>query len=91
VNHPNPPPPRLQQAIAEILAQLAAEAEEFGVVLCMDPDFAGRYLQQLQHIDRIAQSLRELTEILSASDPHAAVNAVRLGALRNVLEKALVA
>lgn len=91
MSHPSPPPPRLQQAIAEILAQLAAEAEEFGVVLCMDPDFAGRYLQQLQHIDRIAQSLRELAEILSASDPKAAVDVVRLGALRALLEKALAA
>jgi hypothetical protein len=88
VNHPGPPSPRLQQAIAGILAQLALEAEEFGVVLCMDPDFAGRYLQQLQHIDRIAQSLRELAEILSASDPQAAVNAVRLGALRSELVRA---
>ena len=91
MSHPCPPPPRLQQAIAGILAQLAAEAEEFGVVLCMDPDFAGRYLQQLQHIDRIAQSLRELAAILSASDPRAAVDVVRLGALRAVLEKALAA
>jgi hypothetical protein len=90
VNRPSPPSPRLQQAIAETLAQLAGEAEEFGVVLCMDTDFAGRYLEQLQHIDRIAQSLRELADILAASDPLAAVSAVRLGALRNDLEKALV-
>lgn len=89
MNHPSPPAPRLQQAISGLLAQLAAEAEEFGVVLCMDPDFAGRYLEQLQHIDRIAQSLRELADILSASDPQAAVEVVRLGALRNVLETAL--
>lgn len=91
MNQPSPPPPRLQQAIAAILAQLSVEAEEFGVVLCMDPEFAGRYLEQLQHIDRIAQTLRELAEILSASDPQAAVNAVRLGALRAVLERALAA
>jgi hypothetical protein len=90
VNHPGPPSPRLQQAIAGTLAQLAGEAEEFGVVLCMDHDFAGRYLEQLQHIDRIAQSLRELADILAASDPREAVSAVRLGALRNDLEKALV-
>jgi hypothetical protein len=77
--------------MAGILAQLAMEAEEFGVVLCMDPDFAGRYLQQLQNIDRIAQSLRELAGILSASNPQAAIEAVRLGALRAVLEKALAA
>ena len=91
MNPPSPPPLRLQQAIAAILTQLAAEAEEFGVVLCMDPDFAGRYLQQLQHIDRIAQSLRELGEILSSSDPQAAVKAVRLGALRSELERAVAA
>lgn len=89
MSHPSPPTPRLQHAIAGLLARLAAEAEEFGVVLCMDPDFAGRYLEQLQHIDRIAQSLRELAEILSASDPQAAVEVVRLGALRDVLETAL--
>jgi hypothetical protein len=91
VTHHSAPSTQLQQAIAGTLAQLAEEAEEFGVVLCMDPDFAGRYLEQLQHIDRIAQSLRELATILSAGDPQAAVDAVRLGALRSVLEKALAA
>jgi hypothetical protein len=91
VNHPCPPSPRLQQAIAGTLAQLAVEAEDFGVVLCMDPEFAARHLEQLQNIDRIAQSLRELAGILAASDPQAALSAVRLGGLRADLEKALAA
>lgn len=88
MNPPCPPSPRLQQAIAGTLAQLAVEAEDFGVVLCMDPDFAARHLEQLQNIDRIAQSLRELAGILSASDPQAALSDVRLGGLRSQLERA---
>ena len=88
MNHPGPPSPRLQQAIAATLSQLAVEAEDFGVVLCMDPDFAGRHLEQLQNIDRIAQSLRELAGILTASDPQAALSDVRLGGLRHELERA---
>jgi hypothetical protein len=91
VNHSAPPSLRLQMAIAGTLNQLAADAEGFGVVLCMDPDIAGRHLEQLQNIDRLAQSLRELAGILNAADPQAAVESVRLGALRSDLERACAA
>ena len=84
---PEAPPARLQQAIAAMLADLAADAEGFGVVLCTDPAIAARYLEQLQQIDRHAQSLRELAAILNAPVPEAAIAAVRLGSLRSELER----
>lgn len=78
--------PALLAGIAARLAALAEEAEEFGLVLCSDGDVAGRYLVQLQQIDRLAQSLREVGMVLSAADPAAAVAAIRLGELRHALE-----
>ncbi|HEY6964043.1 MAG TPA: hypothetical protein VI407_02410 [Erythrobacter sp.] len=74
--------------IAKRLATFAEDAEAFGIVLCSDADVAARYLVQLQQIDRLAQSLREMANVLGASDPDAAVAAIRLGELRHTLEQA---
>ena len=80
-----PHSPALLAAIAALLAALAQGSEDFGIVLCSDPGVAGRYLVQLQQIDRLAQSLREIAEVLCAEDPAAAVAAIRLGELRETL------
>lgn len=82
-----PHSPALLGTIAERLATLAEDAEAFGIVLCSDGDVAARYLVQLQQIDCLAQSLRELAGVLSATDPEAAVSAIRLGELRLALEE----
>jgi hypothetical protein len=78
----------LLAGIADQLAALARESEEFGLVLCSDAAVAGRYLVQLQQIDRMAQSLREIAMVLVAADPDAAVAQIRLGDLRKLLESA---
>jgi ABC-type transporter Mla subunit MlaD len=80
------PSPALLAGIAAQLAQLAEGSEQFGLVLCSDSDVAQRYLVQLQQIDRLAQSLREVAAVLTAPDPQAAVAAIRLGDLRAALE-----
>jgi hypothetical protein len=80
--------PALLGGIAAHLATFAEDAETFGIVLCSDGDVASRYLVQLQQIDRLAQSLREMANVLSAADPDAAVAAIRLGDLRLALEQA---
>jgi demethoxyubiquinone hydroxylase (CLK1/Coq7/Cat5 family) len=82
------PPSGLQQAIGVVLGRLAQDAEGFGVVLCVDPEISTRYLEQLQQIDRHAQSLRELAAIMRSSEPERAFDAVRLGDLRTELERA---
>lgn len=81
----------LLQALAQTLGDLAIETEGFGVVLCSDADIAARHLDQLQKIDRIAQSLREVQRILETTNPEAAVDDVRLGELRSYLEQARAA
>lgn len=90
--HPLPaaPPhsPALLARIGAQLAHLAADSEDFGLILCSDPDIAGRYLVQLQQIDRLAQSLREIAMVLASPDPDAAVADIRLGELRLALEQA---
>ena len=82
-----PHSPALLTGIAARLAALAEEAEQFGLVLCSDAEVAGRYLVQLQQIDRLSQSLREVATVLTASDPAAAVSGIRLGELRHALEQ----
>jgi ABC-type transporter Mla subunit MlaD len=76
---------QLLSGIAEQLSELATESEQFGLVLCSDAAVAGRYLVQLQQIDRLAQSLRELANVLAAPSPDAAVAGIRLGDLRLAL------
>ncbi len=77
----------LLDAISARLGRFAEDAETFGIVLCSDPAVAGQHLVQLQQIDRLAQSLREMADVLAARDPAAAVAAIRLGDLRNALER----
>ena len=98
MNHPLPAPaqsltgaahsPALLGAIAGQLATHAEDAEAFGIVLCSDYEVATRYLVQLQQIDRLAQCLREMANVLAAEDPDAAVAAIRLGDLGAALEQA---
>jgi hypothetical protein len=83
-----PHSPALLAEIAARLGTFAEDAEAFGIVLCSDYDVATRYLVQLQQIDRLAQSLREMANVLAAEDPDAAVAAIRLGELRETLEQA---
>jgi hypothetical protein len=84
-----PHSPALLAGIAARLTDLAIEAEQFGLVLCSDAAVTGRYLVQLQQIDRLSQSLREVARVLAAHDPEAAVAAICLGHLRADLEQAL--
>ena len=84
-----PHPAALLDAISARLGRFSEDAEAFGIVLCSDPAVAGQYLVQLQQIDRLAQSLREMADVLAARDPAAAVAAIRLGDLRNALERVL--
>lgn len=80
--------PALLGAIAGQLSTYAENAEAFGIVLCSDYEVATRYLVQLQQIDRVAQCLREMANVLAADHPDAAVAAIRLGDLRAALETA---
>lgn len=82
-----PHSPALLAEIAAQLATLAEESEQFGTVLCRDAAVAGNYLVQLQQIDRLAQSLREMACVLAAPDPAVAVAGIRLGELRMALDQ----
>lgn len=82
-----PHSPALLTGIGDRLTMLSEEAEQFGLLLCSDAEVAGRYLVQLQQIDRLAQSLREVAIVLQSSDPSSAVANIRLGELRLALEQ----
>jgi len=80
--------PGIYPAIAASLGALARDTEGMGIALCSDPEVAARHMEQLQAIDRISQSLREVSRVLAASDPEAAIGDICLGDLRETLEKA---
>ncbi|MEO0871235.1 MAG: hypothetical protein AAFY19_04635 [Pseudomonadota bacterium] len=67
---------------ANALSGLSREVEGLGAALCEDPALAERYLDQLQGVDRIAQSLDQLAHVLRAPVPEAAIDDVRVGDLQ---------
>lgn len=78
----------LMDAAASALDTLSHEVEGMGVELCADPDIALRHLDQLQGIDRVAQSLAQLAQVLRAPRPEAAIDEVRMGDLQARLREA---
>lgn len=81
-------PRGLLDAAAGALDALSHEVEGMGVELCADPDIALRHLDQLQAIDRVAQSLAQLALVLRAPRPEAAIDNVRMGDLQARLREA---
>lgn len=78
----------LMDSAANALEALSCEVEAMGVELCADPDIALRHLDQLQGIDRVAQSLAQLALVLRAPQPEAAIDEVRMGDLQAHLRMA---
>ncbi|MEM9310682.1 MAG: hypothetical protein AAGA34_04480 [Pseudomonadota bacterium] len=78
----------LMEGTADALEDLSHEVEGLGAALCADPDIAARYLDQLQGVDRIAQSLEQLAHVLRAPQPDEAVDTVRLTHLQDQLRVA---
>ena len=78
---------RLLGGVAEILEELAGEVECLGETLCADPDVIARHFGQLQGIDLIAQTARQLSMLVGSSNPATALGDVRLEALRRRLHE----
>ncbi|MEO0464733.1 MAG: hypothetical protein AAF127_16520 [Pseudomonadota bacterium] len=82
-------PETLRAAIAQQLEEVATEAEELGTVLALDEAVITGHIEQLQRIDRMAQSVRGLASVIAAKEPEAAVHQVTLSALKDALSAAL--
>lgn len=80
-----PHSPGLLSAIGLILRESAVEAENLGTKLCEDPDFLAKNIEQLQGVDRLSQVLTGLGELLESAEPEAAIEAIRLGEIRDRL------
>jgi len=77
--------PALLKAIADKLSDMAASAEDLGVALTSDPQIVSEHHVQLQKIDVFCQTLAQLSDILVAEAPEAAVDQVCLHRLRSEL------
>jgi len=75
-------------AVADVLHDLADEVEHLGHALCEDGAMAERHFAELQQIDRFAQHLAQLAQVIGAPDPAGAVGHVTLGDLHDRLAAA---
>ncbi len=71
--------------MASILDELADDAEHLGASLCSDPQITANHMVKLQSIDLLAQTLRQLSEVLAADTPISAADNIRLDDLRSRL------
>ena len=77
----------LANGAGDALEALSRDVEDLGAALCADPSIAERFLDQLQGIDRIAQTLAQLATVLRAPVPEEASNEVRVGDLQTRLRQ----
>lgn len=68
--------------VADVLTELAAEIEELGTTLCLDPAIIAHHVGTLQSIDLIAQKQRWLATLLHADCPLSAVDTIGVEALK---------
>ena len=80
--------PGLFHAAANRLRAMALQAEDLGAELCSDPDVVTRHLTALQTIDRLAQNISQIAEVISADDPVSAIDHVQLAELKELLRQA---
>ncbi|MEM6585248.1 MAG: hypothetical protein AAF692_05795 [Pseudomonadota bacterium] len=78
----------LVNGAADALESLSHDVEGLGAALCTEPAIAEQFLDQLQGIDRIAQSLEQLAKVLRAPVPEDAIDDVRVGDLQDQLRMA---
>ena len=78
----------LVNGAADALEALSHDVEGLGAALCEDPGVAERFLDQLQGVDRIAQSLEQLAHVLRSPVPEDAIQHVRVGDLQTHLRLA---
>jgi len=70
---------------ADALYGLSLDVEGLGEALCAHPAIAEQFLDQLQAVDLIAQSLEQLACVLSAPVPEDAIAQVRVADLQTQL------
>lgn len=76
---------RIYRHIADVLTELADDAEDLGTTLCANPVIAADHMVQMQGIDLFTQTLRQLSDVLAADDPAHVVSSVNLETLRERL------
>lgn len=76
----------LMNGTADALFGLSLDVEGLGEALCADPAVAERFMDQLQMVDLIAQTLEQLAQVLSAQAPEEAIQQVRVADLQTLLQ-----
>ena len=89
--HPEALQQSLQAAIAAEIRDVRTQVEQLADVLVADPQFAERFLDQLQAFDLIVQHIEEsaclLDRLSRGTNTYAALQSVRLEGLRARLDR----
>lgn len=83
------PSQNLLSGIAEVLVELADDVEGLGQMLCGNPELLAKHFDQLQDVDLIAQTARQLGYLLAADTPVDTLADVPLDRLRLRLEESM--
>ena len=84
-SRPEPVPPsedQLSIRLGEELDYVRRLLDATGDLLAADPIFIRRHAVTLQSLDRVAQILGHLGEIIRSSDPHSAVESIGMSDLK---------
>lgn len=79
---------RLHSAIAQRLIDMARETEILAAQLCSDEIVAQQHSAELQGLDRLAQNLAGLSDVLAAPDVERAIAEITLQDLHDLLSSA---
>ncbi|MGY6550534.1 MAG: hypothetical protein ACXIT4_01425 [Erythrobacter sp.] len=83
-------PPGLRAALSASQREVAREIETLGTELCSNPAIIERHIGSLQQLDRCAQVLNQLAQVIEADHPASAIAAVTLEDVRIALEDAMI-
>ncbi|MEP0191189.1 MAG: hypothetical protein ABJP70_11245 [Erythrobacter sp.] len=78
----------LYRAAGQELEDWANKVEDLGAALCVDAQVVSEHFEQLQGLDLLTQTLRELAKVITSTDPLAATHNVCVQELQQRLVQA---
>lgn len=77
----------LLNGVANVLLEMALDVENIGANLCRDPAVLAEHFDQMQSVDVLAQTMRQIADVLQAPCALKGVSAVQLEGLRERLRE----
>ena len=75
----------LLDGVAAVLVEIADDVENIGTTLCQDPAMLTQHFEQMQSVDVVAQTARQLAAVLKAECETVGLAGIQLDKLRQRL------